>query len=56
MAAPRYGTSIILCSPEQLRFASADEILASSQMASYIEQGHAGSHYIDIRRDVVPHD
>ena len=28
-----YGTSIVLCSPEQLRFASADEILASSQMA-----------------------
>ena len=50
----RYGTSIILCSPEQLRFASADEILASSQMAPYIGQGHAGRHYIDIRRGVVP--
>ena len=52
----RYGTSIILCSPEQLRFAAADEILASSQMAPYIEQGHAGRHYIDIRRDAVPDD
>jgi len=48
----RYGGSFIFAAPEQLRFASEDEVLVSDTMAKHIRHGARDRAYHDVRREV----